>query len=419
MRAMAAWNLYLWRLLLVVSALFSLILFHGMPKRQPGCREKSCCEHCDPASVSDTDRGRSLAGWDSAGRDGYEVQVSERRRSLAACGQQCSGVDSTNNTMNEERIERKKRDCTVGILVFNGNETTSRTDIDDVCIVMISIVAIAAVLIGILAVLITRRSRNAYLKKDELVGEESCDAHIPLSNPEQDDSVAPELVPLLKVRPLSKRVPTDPLGAGNLLTCKKLGQSAHFDAFSKPTFHHFFEFRRDQTFRQSHTVCPATVSLASHFASGTYGQPGSLLELQKEGVRLASFRDFPVTAPVSAMRLAQAGFHYTGERDAVKCFSCGVTHQGWSHGDRPSLVHARINPNCPLVRGSDTANLPLPLPVTTRPDFAAARSGVHSGDSGYASHSFGSSSASAAPSSSPGVTYGSAARERLQEDSGG
>jgi hypothetical protein len=84
--------------------------------------------------------------------------------------------------------------------------------------------------------------------------------------------------------------------------------------------------------------------------------------------------------------MAQAGFYFVGEGDKVKCFSCGVTHQGWQQGDRPSLVHARISPNCPLVQGSDTHNLPLPLPVTSRPVFNQAES--TSIDSGYNSRSF-------------------------------
>ncbi|KAK7108748.1 hypothetical protein V1264_016424 [Littorina saxatilis] len=93
--------------------------------------------------------------------------------------------------------------------------------------------------------------------------------------------------------------------------------------------------------------------------SGTYCQPGSSQQLQKEGVRLASFKDFPTSVPVYAIRLAQAGFYYTGKRDVVRCFCCGVTHGGWRMGDKPTSVHALISPNCPLVRGNDRTNIPL------------------------------------------------------------
>ncbi|KAK7500107.1 hypothetical protein BaRGS_00008654 [Batillaria attramentaria] len=129
----------------------------------------------------------------------------------------------------------------------------------------------------------------------------------------------------------------------------------------------------------------ATVSLISHFSSGLYGNPGSTQqEYQKEGVRFASFKDFPTSSPVSAIRLSQAGFYYTGVEDKVKCFSCGVTYQGWKAGDRPHIIHTNISPNCPLVRGNDTNNMPLPSPVTSVPDFPQNVSG--SMDSGYGSH---------------------------------
>ena len=185
---------------------------------------------------------------------------------------------------------------------------------------------------------------------------------------------------------------------------KWLKKSSFFEAFNKPTIDHLFRFRQDHCFRQTCTVCPAAVSLASHFASGTYGKPGSTLELQKEGVRLTTFKDFPTSAPVSALRLAQAGFYYTGERDVVKCFSCGETYQGWQLGDRPTLVHARISPSCALVRGSDTWNMPLPLPVSSPPSFNEATSidsGYGSGSSGYGSRS--SAGAQSAGSSSSDV----------------
>ena len=79
----------------------------------------------------------------------------------------------------------------------------------------------------------------------------------------------------------------------------------------------FISFPRQRQFPQMLTVCPAEVNLVSHFASGTYGHPGGTQELQKEGVRLASFKNFPTSTPVSALRLAQAGFFSTGERDQV------------------------------------------------------------------------------------------------------
>ena len=84
-----------------------------------------------------------------------------------------------------------------------------------------------------------------------------------------------------------------------------------------PELEPYINFPRQRQFPQMLTVCPAQVNLVSHFASGTYGHPGGTQELQKEGVRLASFKNFPTSTPVSALRLAQAGFYSMGERDQV------------------------------------------------------------------------------------------------------
>jgi len=119
----------------------------------------------------------------------------------------------------------------------------------------------------------------------------------------------------------------------------------------------------------------------AHFVSGTYEQPSATPEVQKEGVRLATFKKFPVSH-VFALRLAQAGFFFTGESDKVQCFCCEATHQGWQPGDRPGLIHARISPNCPLVRGADASNLPLPNNITSPPVFNQESSGTETGSRG-------------------------------------
>jgi hypothetical protein len=74
--------------------------------------------------------------------------------------------------------------------------------------------------------------------------------------------------------------------------CSKFAKSSldALEAFNKPMIDHVFEFRREQRFEQEVVACPATVSLVSHFASGTYSHPSGVPELQKEGVRLSSFK---------------------------------------------------------------------------------------------------------------------------------
>lgn len=141
---------------------------------------------------------------------------------------------------------------------------------------------------------------------------------------------------------------------------------------------HLFDFHQQQRFYQTYFTFPV-VSLTSHFTSDSFGHPGSEPQLQKEGVRLVTFKNFPHSVPVSAIRLAQAGFYYTGEGDKVKCFSCGMTYQGWELGDKPSSIHARISPDCLFVLGQESSNSPLPPHMTREPDFSQPQPP----DSGY------------------------------------
>lgn len=53
---------------------------------------------------------------------------------------------------------------------------------------------------------------------------------------------------------------------------------------------------------------------------------------------------------VSRESLVEAGFFATGQRDAVKCFNCGVGLENWLEGDQPWEEHAKVSPNCELIR---------------------------------------------------------------------
>ncbi|XP_070191298.1 baculoviral IAP repeat-containing protein 3-like isoform X3 [Littorina saxatilis] len=290
-----------------------------------------------------------------------------------------------------------------------------------IMVIWISTVLVSAVIV----LLIKGYKRKVYQEESVALKLKPFDTEVNAKPFETNDQINEES--LLPAPPQKIGVHMKSMSKKRMLSEKQGAGDPFLYAFNKPTIDHLFNFRRDQCFQQTCTACPASVSLASHFASGTYGQPGSSQQLQKEGVRLASFKDFPTSVSVSAIRLSQAGFFYTGERDMVRCFSCGVTHDSWQMGDRPTLVHARISPNCPLVRGSDTSNLPLPLPVTNRPSFPEPGSI----DSGYGSHPYGSSSGApsanngasstntAAPSANASVTSGSATyrREEIQADS--
>ncbi|XP_035664363.1 baculoviral IAP repeat-containing protein 3-like isoform X2 [Branchiostoma floridae] len=99
------------------------------------------------------------------------------------------------------------------------------------------------------------------------------------------------------------------------------------------------------------------------------------LDYTQEAIRLSSFRHFPDSVPVSATRMARAGFYYSGTGDRVICFSCGGGVEGWEYGDTAMGEHERLYPHCDFVNGRENRNKPLlppgmfPAPV---PQAAAA-----------------------------------------------
>ena len=49
------------------------------------------------------------------------------------------------------------------------------------------------------------------------------------------------------------------------------------------------------------------------------------------------------------IRLARAGFYYTGQSSETKCFSCGITYKDWTSGDDPMTIHRTLSPSCDIV----------------------------------------------------------------------
>lgn len=58
--------------------------------------------------------------------------------------------------------------------------------------------------------------------------------------------------------------------------------------------------------------------------------------------RLESFHNSSLQQHVSAERLAQAGFYFTGPADRVCCFSCKKTVENWHTGDKPLERHKEV-----------------------------------------------------------------------------
>jgi len=89
-------------------------------------------------------------------------------------------------------------------------------------------------------------------------------------------------------------------------------------------------------------------------------------------VRRQTYMLWPGWAPRSVQRdrLAGAGFYYTGEADAVRCYACRETFSGWKDGDVPLDVHRRRCPTCHVVVSLDRKHPPSksqPSPKTMPP----------------------------------------------------
>lgn len=82
-------------------------------------------------------------------------------------------------------------------------------------------------------------------------------------------------------------------------------------------------------------------------------------ELMKyEWARYESFKLYPLTAPLSPLKLARAGFYFTGENQTVKCFCCGELFDANDYGEL-NEAHQRNSRNCSFVRGEASANIPI------------------------------------------------------------
>lgn len=81
-----------------------------------------------------------------------------------------------------------------------------------------------------------------------------------------------------------------------------------------------------------------------------------------ESNRLGTFANWPSSAPVDPIRIAKAGFFYTGEGLEVQCFSCGGKISQWNYGDQVMCRHRNMEPNCTfVVNPQQSGNVPLVL----------------------------------------------------------
>ncbi|KAL5005066.1 hypothetical protein ScPMuIL_018522 [Solemya velum] len=82
-------------------------------------------------------------------------------------------------------------------------------------------------------------------------------------------------------------------------------------------------------------------------------------QMKYEWVRLATFCDFSTQDCARPIRLAEAGFYYSGENNIVVCFSCGVRYDVCSNRGNPYEVHKRLSSTCKIVMKKETRNVPI------------------------------------------------------------
>ncbi|KAH8401765.1 hypothetical protein KR009_007766 [Drosophila setifemur] len=73
------------------------------------------------------------------------------------------------------------------------------------------------------------------------------------------------------------------------------------------------------------------------------------LRLERESVRLATFGEWPLNAPVSAEELVTNGFFATGSWLEAECNWCHVRIDRWEYGDQVAERHRRSSPICSMV----------------------------------------------------------------------
>lgn len=79
-----------------------------------------------------------------------------------------------------------------------------------------------------------------------------------------------------------------------------------------------------------------------------------------EWARFKTYESAPGTLRAWRLKLAKAGFFYTGVGHKCKCAFCGFSYDVSSVTGDPDDVHRRLNPNCPfLVDRVNTNNIAI------------------------------------------------------------
>ncbi|KPI94024.1 Apoptosis 2 inhibitor [Papilio xuthus] len=76
--------------------------------------------------------------------------------------------------------------------------------------------------------------------------------------------------------------------------------------------------------------------------------------------RLNTFTNWPACAVINPVRIAKAGFFYTGQGTEVQCFSCRGKLAEWNCGDQVMARHRLMYPNCQFAKNPRlSGNVPI------------------------------------------------------------
>lgn len=106
-------------------------------------------------------------------------------------------------------------------------------------------------------------------------------------------------------------------------------------------------------------MCPETNNSMVRYLKDIITNTDKKDLMKHEWARFQSFENFPKSADVSAVRLAQNGFFYTGHGQTVACFSCGLANDQWPENETVAYTHGRLSPQCRFLKGLDNSNVSI------------------------------------------------------------
>ncbi|XP_076818315.1 E3 ubiquitin-protein ligase XIAP-like isoform X3 [Clavelina lepadiformis] len=78
----------------------------------------------------------------------------------------------------------------------------------------------------------------------------------------------------------------------------------------------------------------------------------------QESYRLSTYLKYPPTSPVNPNLLAKAGFYFTGYKDRVKCFCCGLSVENWTSSD-DVMAPGWHKSDCLMMKKEECGNIPI------------------------------------------------------------